>query len=146
MKYHKLRIAWSVAWGVVAVLLCVLWVRSYSIADVFYHASNSGTSSLRMTTGILSMSHAEAKLPSDTDGWDYISAKPTQFRRSTLFYFHLKWSASRQIIEVPVWLPALFLFIIAAAPWLPLNRFSLRTLLIATTLVAVGLELIVRLM
>ena len=26
---RKLRIAWSVAWGVVAVLLCVLWVRSY---------------------------------------------------------------------------------------------------------------------
>src|SRR6185436_7674145 len=33
MKHHKLRIAWSVAWGVVAVLLCVLWVRSYSWAD-----------------------------------------------------------------------------------------------------------------
>ena len=29
MKFRKLRIAWSVAWGVVAVLLCVLWVRSY---------------------------------------------------------------------------------------------------------------------
>ena len=33
MKYRKLRIAWSVAWGVVAVLLCVLWVRSYWWAD-----------------------------------------------------------------------------------------------------------------
>src|SRR5262245_23954492 len=28
-RYRKLRIAWSVAWGVVVVLLCVLWVRSY---------------------------------------------------------------------------------------------------------------------
>src|SRR5262245_24633565 len=27
--FRKLRIAWSVAWSVVAVLLCVLWVRSY---------------------------------------------------------------------------------------------------------------------
>ena len=34
MKYRKLRIAWSVAWGVVAVLLCVLWVRSYWWDDV----------------------------------------------------------------------------------------------------------------
>ena len=29
MKYRKLRIAWSVAWGLLAVLLFVLWVRSY---------------------------------------------------------------------------------------------------------------------
>jgi hypothetical protein len=33
MKYRKLRIAWSVAWGVVAVLLVVLWVRSYWVCD-----------------------------------------------------------------------------------------------------------------
>ena len=29
MNYRKLRIAWSVVFGVVAVLLIVLWVRSY---------------------------------------------------------------------------------------------------------------------
>src|SRR5262245_43357240 len=29
MRYRKLRIAWSVVWGVVAVLLVVLCVRSY---------------------------------------------------------------------------------------------------------------------
>jgi|SRR4051794_16222990 hypothetical protein len=32
MRFRKLRIAWSVASGLFAVLLCVLWVRSY-----FYH-------------------------------------------------------------------------------------------------------------
>src|SRR5262245_43262799 len=34
MRYRKLRIAWSVFWGAVAVLLLVLWVRSFYIADV----------------------------------------------------------------------------------------------------------------
>ena len=29
MRFRKLRIAWSVAWGVWRVLLIVLWVRSY---------------------------------------------------------------------------------------------------------------------
>ena len=29
MRYRKLRIAWTVAWAVVAALLCVLWIRSY---------------------------------------------------------------------------------------------------------------------
>src|SRR5262245_20924320 len=30
VRFRKLRIAWSVMWGVVAVLVCVLWVLSYS--------------------------------------------------------------------------------------------------------------------
>jgi hypothetical protein len=29
MKYRKLRIAWSVGWGVLCLLLILLWVRSY---------------------------------------------------------------------------------------------------------------------
>ena len=47
MKYRKLRIAWSVAWGVVAVLLCVLWVRSYWWAERFCLAKSHRQSSLR---------------------------------------------------------------------------------------------------
>src|SRR6476620_3231066 len=35
MRHRKLRVAWSVVWGVVAVLLVVLWVRSYWQADAF---------------------------------------------------------------------------------------------------------------
>ena len=34
MKHRKLRIAWSVAWGIVAVLLVALWVRSYRWHDL----------------------------------------------------------------------------------------------------------------
>ena len=37
MKFRKLRIAWSVAWGAVAVLLCALWVRNYWSGDVYLH-------------------------------------------------------------------------------------------------------------
>src|SRR5689334_9944534 len=36
MRFRKLRIAWSVFWGVACVLLVVLWVRSYSILDWCY--------------------------------------------------------------------------------------------------------------
>ena len=35
VKFRKLRIAWSVGWGLVAVLLCVLWVRSYWWVEVY---------------------------------------------------------------------------------------------------------------
>ena len=34
MRYRKLRIAWSVAWGLLAVILIALWVRSYWWMDV----------------------------------------------------------------------------------------------------------------
>src|SRR5689334_2392731 len=34
MRYRKLRIAWSVGCGVVAALLCVLWMRSYWSKDL----------------------------------------------------------------------------------------------------------------
>src|SRR6185369_12347607 len=30
MKFRNLRIAWSLVWGVVALLLLIMWVRSYS--------------------------------------------------------------------------------------------------------------------
>src|SRR3954451_7738148 len=36
MKFRKLRIAWSVFWGVAAVLLIALWVRSYWWSDVLW--------------------------------------------------------------------------------------------------------------
>jgi hypothetical protein len=33
MKYRKLRIAWSLVWGVGAVLVCASWVRSYHVVE-----------------------------------------------------------------------------------------------------------------
>src|SRR4029079_14162774 len=33
MKYRKLRIAWSVAWGVICLLLIAMWARSYTRWD-----------------------------------------------------------------------------------------------------------------
>src|SRR5690349_19644101 len=36
MKYCKLRIAWSMVWGIAAVLLIMLWIRSYFICDTIH--------------------------------------------------------------------------------------------------------------
>jgi hypothetical protein len=44
---------------------------------------------------------------------------------------------------IPHWFPTLLFAAFAALPWLPFKRFSLRTLLIATTLIAVVLGIIV---
>ena len=136
MRYRKLRIAWSVCWGVVAVLLCVLWVRSYSWIDMtdvnvcsmggklFVGESFvlTGRSTLNPTTfsppsryGVSSLSPTMYDLIAVGDGW-----------------------------VLPHWFPLLLCITFATAPWLP-RRFSLRTLLIVTTIVAVMLGVIIAL-
>ena len=82
MRFRKLRIAWSVGWGFLAVLLIVLWVRDYL----------------------------------DT----------------------------RLVASLPYAFPLLGAAGLAIAPWATgPTRFSLRTLLIATTLLAMLLGLAV---
>jgi hypothetical protein len=39
MRLRKLRIAWSVGWGLACVLLIVLWVRSYSWEDALVYSN-----------------------------------------------------------------------------------------------------------
>jgi hypothetical protein len=50
MRFRKLRIAWSVAWGLLAVLLVVLWVRSYWHQDELVGSIG--------TTGLMNISSA----------------------------------------------------------------------------------------
>jgi hypothetical protein len=59
--------------------------------------------------------------------------------------FYFKRTPNGRRLDIPYWFIVLLNAAIAAAPWLPWwsKRFSLRTLLIATTLIAVALWLIV---
>jgi hypothetical protein len=49
---------------------------------------------------------------------------------------------SNVVVIIPYWFLVLSLGVIAAAPWIRWRRFSLRTLLIGMTLIAVGLGLL----
>jgi hypothetical protein len=44
MRFRKLRIAWSVGWGIACVLLIVLWVRSYSWSESYSECARAGAS------------------------------------------------------------------------------------------------------
>ncbi len=138
MKYRKLRIAWSVAWGVVAVLLVVLWVRSYWFGD-FTVIKYSASHQFRLVSidGVIgsAIENPTAYNPRFIVGSEAIS--PNGFDWTI---YHVWGNHTR--LCVPHWVLAIVPGSIAAVPWLPL-RFSLRTLLIAMTLVAVGLGLVV---
>jgi hypothetical protein len=153
MTYRKLRIAWSVGWGVVAVLLIVLWIRSYWWTDILAHTGGQTYVAVSTSHGITVLRCCQAKplvTLGNKLGWDlqespaatsFGGLKPLEWkfdRANTAFVFDLA-------ISVPCFCCASFFALLAVLPWelkIP-SRFSLRTLLIATTLVAVALGVIV---
>jgi hypothetical protein len=151
ISFRKLRITWSVAWGVVIVLLAVLWVRSYWRSDfvgynfeidygfgirssegrthfVSYNArSYTGSSRIR-TTGFYLASFDVSQDGPPGPQWGFA----IKGRHKPATY-----------LTVPHW-SLLLVSILLVSRMIPLRRrFSLRTLLIAMTLVAVGLGVIV---
>jgi hypothetical protein len=73
--------------------------------------------------------------------WQYTSRRvPQQFPITWLRWRNLSTFSYR--LFIPIWLIALALSALSAAPWIK-PRFTLRTLLIATTLLAVVLGLVI---
>jgi hypothetical protein len=141
MRYRKLRIAWSVVWGILAVLLVVLWVRSYSHTEGLFvplkNAEGLRLASVRGRMGYES-DHAVTKWECVAESVKLAKFDWDRWDRNTPHWIFRKDHA----VVVPHWFPLAIVATLAAAPWLP-SRFSLRALLIATTLVAVVLGLIV---
>jgi hypothetical protein len=151
MRFRKLRIAWSVGWGLAAVLLIVLWVRSYTRQE------DAGGKFARIVLSVASVRarvvsqfglvpplegglsfNANSELTSNTEVYDADLSEVTNKLGFGFFQFPLP------TVIFPHWFAALLTATLAVMPWIRwTNRFSLRTLLIATTLVAVMLGWIV---
>jgi hypothetical protein len=151
MKYRKLRIAWSVAWGALCLLLLALWVRSYLQRDNLSWAGASSPNEVQVAShrGSITLvrSPYSGNLPRGLYLWAQ-AAVPTEGLVEPQIL--RKWGVgSRQVgggigVSMSYWLPTTLFTILAAAPWRP-RRFSLRTLLIGMAVVAVLLGLIVAL-
>jgi hypothetical protein len=146
MRYRKLRIAFSIACGIACVLLVVLWMRSWAIqspgvswyGDAWkYQVPGKRYFKMFSNRGAIRLSTA-----SFVGGW---SAQVLEESRTVLGFGVLKGQTSLYA-QIPHWFLVSLAAIGAAVPWIPWSkRFSLRTLLIAMTLVAAGLGLIVAL-
>jgi hypothetical protein len=159
MRFLKLRIAWSVACGIVCLLLVALWVRSYWWSDIvsyrrdkvtMYRAySDDGLVIVRDSSTRLLLMHD----PPDI-GWTLRTtwsrkqsreeARTPLIKRVFRRFYWSGWSGTFELL-MPYWLSLMLGSALGAAPWLFSFgwRFSLRTLLIATTLVAVGLGVVI---
>jgi hypothetical protein len=132
-RFRRTRIAVSVFFGVLTAALCVLWVRSYWWVDVVRRGTESvGSSQGRIFVNDVYNLPGKGKVVTRS-----IAGNRIHF-----------WTARQEdLVAVgvgkvfPQW-PAILLAVVSsAAPWLH-YRFSLRTLLIATTLVAVVFGLV----
>jgi hypothetical protein len=131
-------------WGILCLLLIALWVRSYDVADFVWgpvHSTRAFTfDSIRgrlvLTTSIAPPGTSPMPLEygSDRGGRDFLDFK------GNVLGFYLWRDAFSVMIVIPYWFLALATAALTATPWLRW-RFSLRTLLIGMTVVAVVLGL-----
>jgi hypothetical protein len=152
-RFRKLRIAWSVGWGIACVMLVGLWMRSYLVIDGLSFPLTSrlclnlgsmpgcAGAGIAPKSGLLPNQPLPSWNSGSTEEWLNIpiEAKHCQPSRVWGIFF-----ADSEGFLIPYWFVTIFAGLFALVPWLRWSkRFSLRTLLIATTLVAVGLGLIV---
>jgi hypothetical protein len=146
MKFRKLRIAWSVFWALAAVLLIVLWVRGYWwVEQLPVPIPGNHVIGLATMPGVFAVvidpnwgrpPWTTGSNPAD----EWLAAGGYDHSRVWGFF-----GIQATAVIIPFWFSLVIVVSIATIPWarqLP-YRFSLRTLLIATTLVAVVLGLVV---
>jgi hypothetical protein len=146
-----LRIAWSAGWGIVAVLLLASWGASYLVStyalndvDIPERPFRSQKLSLSSYRGNISIESRPGSMWPHTYGWQTGSYRINRAKESpyTVSGFQWQTSATGYLIQTPHWFLVLAFGTISVMPWAYKLRFSLRTLLLATTLVGVLLGLI----
>jgi hypothetical protein len=146
MKYRKLRIAWSAAFGLLALLLIVLCVRSYDRLDILEKRTRSLAVQICSVKGRIAIARLDPRT-------SYVIRRPylsfaagdaADWRKAGVLGFAYYDDGAVTALIAPHWLPALLSVAIAVIPWTSRTwRFSLRTLLIGMTVVALAVGLLV---
>ena len=128
----------SAFFALLAVKLCVLWVRSYWWNDLLVHQGDRFAEIGSCHGAICAIYHDLHMGRAGVDDWVYVNVPA--HRMPPGFYWYM--SSNQISVTVPHWFPILICSGLAAISWVS-QLFSLRTLVIATTLVAVVLGLAV---
>jgi hypothetical protein len=159
MTYRKLRIAWSVGCGFACLPLIVLWVHTlHNQIKGAVWASDSRCVSVVIFRhwvqfdGAYYGSNIPSSLRPDRYYYDLHVDQPgplTSPVHRSLAQHYSPPRSDRATLSLagPLWFPMIMIALFGILPWswaiTGLRQFSLRTLLIATTMVAVGLGFIV---
>jgi hypothetical protein len=146
MRFQKLRIAWSVTCGIAAVLLIVFWVRSYTWLEGARIPMSTtcgfqlGTLSGLFAVGLRNVPGERFMIERrQVAEWRKLHRSPSQLWGGIIM------RQSDNVVYLPIWFLAVLSAVLSAVPWVRQRgwSFSLRSLLVATTLIAVMLGLIV---
>jgi hypothetical protein len=150
LKY--LRIAVTALSLTACVLLIALWVRSYWRFDkaqghigetrITYLAAQGKLMLYVGRSGIGPRWEWRSKVIGERHSIGFNRLNLDGGRGYSCRFFSVAFSSRRAFAWMHFWLPVSLIASLAGTPWLR-SRFSLRTLLIATTLVAVGLGVFV---
>jgi hypothetical protein len=140
-----LRIAWSAAFGILCLLLVALWVRSYTSEDRASGYVNNVGVRLYSSRGWIVCFKNKATSPRQypwsielgSEHWLTPNDDRLRIASSAPFFG----PAATSHISIPHPPVIAIAILLAVLPWIPW-RFSLRTLLIGMTLIAVALGLL----
>ena len=143
-----LRIAFSASCGIACVLLVVLWVRSYWKVEHIFWNGEAKYFGISIYPGEVTLESGERIfMPL---GWSRVvfpihdDDATLEDEPSTVLGFGWEAEDKLKTAYIPFWFFTLPSLAFAILPYAAVKRFSLRTLLITTTLVAVLLGAIVR--
>jgi hypothetical protein len=139
-----LRIAFSATCLIACLLMVALWVRSYTWMDEVSYVHSP--TKVVVVVSVVGQNHFRI------GPWQFTGTPRSMIQsyrkprvegiNNPFLDFKYQATSERIIIGFPSWLPVLLISSLAAVPWLRW-QFSLRTLLIVTTLIAVVLGAIV---
>lgn len=130
IRYRKLRVAWSVAWGGIAVLLVAVWIRSYLYVDTIVIANSPD---LTWMQGFIFFDCSIELNPNAVTPWNRVGPV------NTMSIWNLHGKGVSKIAGgrfIQIWLLMPVVVALATLPW-ACRRFGLRTLLIVMTLLAI---------
>jgi hypothetical protein len=143
LKY--LRIAVTTLSLTACVLLIALWVRSYWRLDILEKRTGFVAVQISSVKGRIAAAHLGPR--TYVIGKSYLSVAAgdaAEWRKGGVLGFAYYDDSFVTAFIAPHWLLALLSAALAIIPWISRSwRFSLRSLLIATTLIAVGLGVLV---
>jgi hypothetical protein len=143
MRFRKLRIAWSVLWGVACVLLIMLWVRSYWARDMTRGVIGNSGLHLNATSlsGVVAFAFDEWRgtphpwmFESVSNQENMVAVFSSVVGKPPLSWLGFRWQFKPNLVVVilPCWSIVLSTIALATIPWI-CWRYRLHTLLDAVT-------------
>lgn len=135
---HHSRVAFSTTCAIACALVVALWIRSFWRGDVVQFGDQRAVASSYGSVQTLTVNFGNAV--GDQTLVTFSQPLNLELPKYSLLGFGYSPSDGWATVVIPFWFPTLILATAAACPWVRWHpRFSLRTLFVVSTLIAVAL-------